>query len=162
MGICSLVLFVLASVCVVVDAAKHRKIEWGTLLLIASFMFFAAELFNVGEQPVYDTSNVLKTVAHIDLSDRDDLELISADHINDVAYYVYVKPNRNVKINDTVYLLDNVEASLTSVDAVGFTFRCDIILEAGMSGTAIRNASGEQIGYVSKRLRSGEYYGIWS
>lgn len=117
-----------------------------------------AELFN---KPA-DQPDVFKTVAHLDLSGRDDLELVSKDHENDVAYYRYVQPDRDVVVGDTVYLFDGVEATLASVDAVGFTFTCEYVLNEGMSGTAILNSSGIQIGCVSRRLDNGSYYAIWN
>lgn len=110
---------------------------------------------------VSESVPTLKTVAHLDLSDRDDLELISKDFDNDVAYYRYIQPDRNVSIGDTVYTFDGVGATLTSVDAVGFTFETES-LTAGASGTAILNEAGNQIGYVSRRLENGKYYAIWS
>lgn len=116
------------------------------------------ELFN---EPT-DQSDVFKTVAHLDLSGRDDLELVSKDYENDVAYYRYVQPDRDVVVGDTVYLFDGVEATLASVDAVGFTFTCESILNEGMSGTAILNSNGVQIGCVSRRLDNGSYYAIWN
>lgn len=109
-----------------------------------------------------EESDVFKTVAHLDLSYRDDLELISKDLANDVAYYRYVQPEYSVEVGDTVYLFDGVEASLTSVDAVGFTFTCDCILSEGMSGTAVLNVEGTQIGCISRRLDTGAYYAIWN
>lgn len=117
-----------------------------------------AELFN----KLADRPDVFKTVAHLDLSGRDDLELVSKDYENDVAYYRYVQPDRDVVVGDTVYLFDGVEATLASVDAVGFTFTCEYVLNEGMSGTAILNSSGTQIGCVSRRLDNGSYYAIWN
>lgn len=116
------------------------------------------ELFN---KPA-DQPDVFKTVAHLDLSGRDDLELVSKDYENDVAYYRYVQPDRDVVVGDTVYLFDGVEATLASVDAVGFTFTCEYVLNEGMSGTAILNSNGAQIGCVSRRLDNGSYYAIWN
>lgn len=141
------------------------------ILVVVLFMFLVAlnnltnnvEQENT-EQVDIDTEQVdlLKTVAHLDLSNRDDLELVAMDATNDVAYYRYIQPDRDVNVGDTVHLYNGIEATLVSVDAIGFTFECDEVLEAGMSGTAVLNENGTQIGYISKRLETGVYYGIWS
>lgn len=134
------------------------------------FLVVMATLFGMSEQADEDyykqqlekNNMLMKTVAHVDLSTRDDLELVGIDTKNDVAYYTYVKPERYVNVGDTVYLFDGVGATLTSVDAVGFTFVCDNQLAAGLSGTAVLNKDGNQIGYISKRLSTGDYYAIWN
>lgn len=156
-----LVVITLIILGLVLPKIKHR----GTCILLLLFFGCLFSLFYVVEKSeveVVDMSDCLKTVAHIDLSNRDDLELIAVDYENDVAYYSYVKPERHVNVGDTVYLFDGIEASLVSVDAVGFTFTCDVDLAAGLSGTAVLNINGEQIGYISRRLSTGDYYAVWS
>ena len=140
----------------------------GTVLLVVAIggmsILFTADI--IGQDNVSDSDagneHILKTVAHVDLSARDDLELVAMDTESDVAYYKYVTPERDVSVGETVYLFEGVEATLTSIDAVGFTFTCDSLIDAGMSGTAVLNSNGEQIGYISRRLSTGNYFAIWS
>lgn len=128
---------------------------------------FFVGLIIIIKEPVVLTPNTpvnnhcLKTVAHIDLSNRKDLKLIAADYDNDVAYYEYVNPGYDVEINDTVYLVGGSTATVVSSDAVGFTVSSNSIYE-GMSGTAVTTANGTQIGYISKRMSDGNYRCIWS
>lgn len=133
-----------------------------TVLFIVCVAYILQGLYNGLFNKTTDQSDIFKTVAHLDLSDRDDLELVSKDYENDVAYYRYTQPDRDVEAGDTVYLFDGVEATLASVDAVGFTFTCEYIHNEDMSGTAVLNSNGTQIGCISRRLDNGFYYAIWN
>lgn len=116
---------------------------------------------NTATLNTYEEVEILKTVAHIDLSNRSDLALIGVDKENDVAVYKYVKPDYNIQQGDTVYLVGGATAVVVSSDAVGFTVSSGDIT-AGMSGTAITVESGMQIGCISSRLPDGTYRCIWS
>lgn len=109
----------------------------------------------------FENADVIRTVAHVDLSNRIDLELVAMDYENDVAIYKYVKPDYDIEVGDTVYLVGGATAIVVSSDAVGFTISSDSIT-AGMSGTAVTVDSGVQIGCVSSRLADGNYRCIWS
>ena len=158
-----LVIIIIVCMYYAVSIALSRSISVFTTILfilcgLGILQSVYAELFS----ETTDQPDVFKTVAHLDLGGRDDLELVSKDYENDVAYYRYVQPDRDVVVGDTVYLFDGVEATLASVDAVGFTFTCEYVISEGMSGTAILNSSGTQIGCVSRRLDNGSYYAIWN
>ena len=109
----------------------------------------------------YDEVDVIKTVAHIDLTNRTDLQLIGTDTENDVAIYKYVKPEYNIEIGDTVYLVGGATATVVSCDAVGFTIDSNSIT-AGMSGTAVCTDNKVQIGIISSRMNDGYYRCVWS
>ena len=161
-----LVLFLLSLVLFVRQSVNEGApdIEYG---IVCFGLFVGLLLFINSKEPIVLTpdtpvnSNCLKTVAHIDLSNRKDLKLIAADYANDVAYYEYVNPGYDVEINDTVYLVGGSTATVVSSDAVGFTVSSNSIYE-GMSGTAVTTANGTQIGYISKRMSDGNYRCIWS
>lgn len=108
-----------------------------------------------------ENSSVLKTVAHIDLSNRKDLELITKDYANDIAFYKYINPNYNIAVGDKIRFVDNTEATLVSVDAIGFTVRPESIVPAGMSGTAVLS-NDIQIGIISMRMEDGTIRCVWS
>lgn len=101
------------------------------------------------------TSDLYKTVAHVDLSSIEDLELVYVDNENDVAYYRYIGERNVVNIGDEVLTVYNETCTVTSMDCQGFTIDCPTGIDAGMSGTAIRDADGVQIGFISKRLSDG-------
>lgn len=138
--------------------------RWYKLALGLTFLALVLNLFN--DKSVYvrldSTSDILKTVAHVDLSYREDLKQVYVDVENDVAYYIYLNKTRNLSLGDTVYLMDGSECTVTYIDAFGFAFKSDSTLTQGLSGTAIRNANGVQLGYISKRLNTDEIYCIWS
>lgn len=111
---------------------------------------------NVQAQEVLEpTQDLYKTVAHVDLSDVPYLELVYVDSDNDVAYYRYIGERSLINIGDEVLTVYNDVCTVTSTDCQGFTIDCPTGIDAGMSGTAIRDSDGVQIGYVSKRLSDG-------
>lgn len=142
---------------------KDTKIyvAYASIILVALFLYVMQQVANAKERQELEQEPLLKTVAHIDLSTRDDLELVAVDYDNDVAFYKYVQPTRNIEIGETVKLIGGIEATLVYTDAVGFCIDCSSI-STGMSGTAVQNMSGEQIGYISKRLPDNTVYCIWN
>ena len=113
------------------------------------------------QDTIYDEVDVIKTVAHIDLTNRTDLQLIGNDIENDVAIYKYVKPEYDIEIGDTVYLVGGATATVVSFDAAGFTIDSNSIT-AGMSGTAVCTDNKVQIGIISSRMNDGYYRCVWS
>lgn len=108
-----------------------------------------------------EQQNLLKTVAHLDLSNRDDLELVAMDITQDVAYYKYIKPEKNIDIGSEVNVITGATGVVTSTDAVGFTFSTEDAITAGDSGLAVMS-NDVQVGYLSQRLPSGDYRVIWN
>lgn len=108
------------------------------------------------------TCDLYKTVAHIDLSYRDDLQLVYVDNENDLAYYMYLTDKRNLSIGDKVYLNTGIECTVSYIDAYGFAFTSDAYAYQGLSGTAVRDVKGNQLGYISRTLNEDEIYCIWS
>lgn len=111
---------------------------------------------------LHGTSDLFKTVAHVDLSHRTDLELVYTDIENDIAYYRYIGSKPRVYLNDLVYLNDGSECTITYIDAFGFAFTGDTKAYQGLSGTAVRDADGNQLGYISRVMNENEIYCIWS
>lgn len=146
------------------------KGKWNSLFTVLGMLAFVAvytlawhySLQREFKEEYTENPDLLKTVAHIDLSNRDDLELVAANYDKDVAYYKFVKPTRNIKIGETVKLLGGTEATLVYTDAVGFAISADTAIVAGMSGSAVQNMDGEQIGYISHLLADGTVYCVWS
>lgn len=152
-------LFFLISSCTQVSLEVALFILLGFLCLVMIVPYFMPdEEVTVTED---EGVAVIKTVAHIDLSNRTDLELIGTDTANDVAIYKYTKPEYNVAIGDTVYLVGGAAATVVSFDAVGFSISGDSIT-AGMSGTAVCTEDGTQIGIISSRMNDGNYRCVWS
>lgn len=134
-------------------------------LIIAMLLLVSAALLKSKPSTVtLDNADgdLFKTVAHIDLSSRSDLKLVYTDTENDIAYYCWINNKNNIEVGTTVYLYDNTECYVTYTDAYGFGFKGDVKVLEGLSGTAVRNAEGNQLGYVSRLLNTGEIYCIWS
>lgn len=110
---------------------------------------------------VEPTSDLLKTVAHVDLSSRDDLVQVYNDANNDIAYYMYTGDRAIVKIGDTVTGINNIVGTITEVDAYGFRFKTDSFIENGMSSSGIFDTEGNQIGILSTVEDDGSVYCIW-
>ena len=119
-----------------------------------------SNLVNVDKIKDTDITPVFKTVAHVNLDYRNDLELISVDLKNDIAYYRYTIPDYDIKQGDIVTLVGGSAASIVSIDTVGFTIECDNVV-AGMSGTAVMSSSGKQIGLISERLPDNTVRCVW-
>ena len=107
------------------------------------------------QEALEPTHDLYKTVAHVDLSDVPYLELVYVDSDNDVAYYRYIGERSLINIGDEVLTVYNDTCTVTSTDCQGFTIDCPTGIDAGMSGTAIRDLDGTQIGFISKRLSDG-------
>jgi len=108
-----------------------------------------------------EASDVIKTVSHIDLSANKNLECIYVDSINDISYYRTLDSKDLVSIGDTVYTSKNDSTEVIATDVYGFYVKYNDVFYPGMSGTVIRNADGEGVGYVSTVLDSDTVYCIW-
>ena len=110
---------------------------------------------------VHSADEVVKTVAHLRI-DNPDYELLWSDIDSDTAYYRYVGDRELAKAGDTVYTYTNDKCKILSVTLLGFTIKAEEILPVGTSGTNIKNADGEVIGYVSQSIGDNQYYCIWN
>lgn len=116
----------------------------------------------IGSTSASDTP-LLKTVAHIDLSDLTDLKLVCKDTEHDIAYYEILDESHYLEQGTKVYVNNGSEGIVTYTDVYGFAFECeDSSVVAGLSGTAVRLEDKTQVGYISKRLNTGEIYCIWN
>lgn len=109
-----------------------------------------------------DTNDILKTVAHIDLSKEKDLELLYSNSDTDVAYYRYVGDRKLARVGDTVKNCYGDEVTITYCDVYGFRVSNSEYFVPGMSGTGIIDSDGNIVGFVSESLDSGEVYCIWN
>lgn len=106
-------------------------------------------------------NDIIKTVAHIELSSND-YELIYRNTEEDIAYYRYVGERNLLAIGDIVRLYNGDEFIVTSISRNGFTISGDSTLLMGVSGSAVLDSEGNQIGYVSTMYDSGDVFCIWS
>lgn len=109
-----------------------------------------------------DDSCIMKTVAHVDLSDRDDLQLIYEDNDSDIAYYAYTGERNLVKVGETVYDTLGQGHVVTDFDINGFYFAYNNDIHTGMSGTSLVNENGEIVGYISSILNGKVVKCIWN
>ena len=105
--------------------------------------------------------NIFKTVAHIDMSDYENIELLYSDIENDIAYYVCYDNPCWVVPGDTVYFYEGTASSVIATDIYGFIVENANEVTFGFSGSAVLSEDGTQIGYVSERLENGNIYCIW-
>ncbi len=105
--------------------------------------------------------DVIKTVAHVEVSNPD-LELIFTDSKEDISYYRYIGNRELINKGDTVYLYDGTEYVVTSTSINGFNMKSDTPVIMGMSGMAVLDTNGNQVGYISSLLQTNEVYCIWS
>ena len=158
LGCCTITFIVTLKFLDVFDIpAEYHGLSFAFMFVVS--LLVVAVAFDDTQIPT--EGNYFKTVAHVDLSNRQDLKLISVDNVNDVAMYEYVNPSYAIQQGDTVSLVGGATATVVSFDAVGFTVSCEFI-NPGMSGTAVVTEDGTQIGYISKRLDDGNYRCIWS
>lgn len=110
-----------------------------------------------------DAPDILKTAAHVDLTDREDLELLYQDVQNDIAYYRKLDKSHSVNTGDTVFDKNDETYKVTGTDVKGFYFK-DINENVlpGMSGTAILNEEGNVIGYISTKINGNIIECIWN
>lgn len=106
--------------------------------------------------------NLYKTCAHVDMSMYENLELAYVDQENDIAYYRYLNDWRFLEQGDTVTTIEGVVCTVVSTDCYGFVMETPTQINQGMSGTAVLDESGNQVGYISKRLKTGNIRCIWS
>ena len=106
--------------------------------------------------------NLYKTCAHVDMSMYENLELAYVDQENDIAYYRYLNDWRFLEQGDTVTIIEGDVCTVVSTDCYGFVIETPTQINQGMSGTALLDENGNQIGYISKRLKTGNIRCIWS
>ena len=106
--------------------------------------------------------NLYKTCAHVDMSMYKNLELAYVDQENDIAYYRYLNDWRFLEQGDTVTTIEGDVCTVVSTDYYGFVIETPTQINQGMSGTALLDENGNQIGYISKRLKTGNIRCIWS
>lgn len=106
--------------------------------------------------------NLYKTCAHVDMSMYKNLELAYVDQENDIAYYRYLDDWRFLEQGDTVTTIEGDTCVVVSTDCYGFVIETPTQINQGMSGTALLDENGNQIGYISKRLKTGNIRCIWS
>lgn len=106
--------------------------------------------------------NLYKTCAHVDMSMYKNLELAYVDQENDIAYYRYLDDWNFLEQGDTVTTIEGEVCTVVSTDCYGFVIKTPTQINQGMSGTALLDESGNQIGYISKRLKTGNIRCIWS
>lgn len=116
---------------------------------------------NNSMQQVYEPGTVLKTVAHLDLTDREDLTLIFSDLETDIAYYEYTPNSNHVKKGDTFYTVNGDAVEVTGVDALGFFVTYNNAFHAGMSGSSIVNDEGEIRGIISSMVDGKYVFCLW-
>lgn len=105
--------------------------------------------------------DVIKTVAHIDV-DTERFECIYSDYNDDVAYYIIEPHTLCVSVGDKVFSVENVEYTVTDVDATGFFFEYDPTIHTGLSGTSVLDSDGNVVGYVCEIINGKKVYCIWS
>lgn len=106
--------------------------------------------------------NLYKTCAHVDMSMYKNLELAYVDQENDIAYYRYLDDWHFLEQGDTVTTIEGDTCVVVSTDCYGFVIETPTQINQGMSGTALLDENGNQIGYISKRLKTGNIRCIWS
>lgn len=106
--------------------------------------------------------NLYKTCAHVDMSMYKNLELAYVDQDNDIAYYRYLDDWHFLEQGDTVTTIEGDTCVVVSTDCYGFVIETPTQINQGMSGTALLDENGNQIGYISKRLKTGNIRCIWS
>ena len=106
--------------------------------------------------------NLYKTCAHVDMSMYENLELAYVDQENDIAYYRYLNDWRFLEQGDTVTTIEGDVCTVVSTDCYGFVIETPTQINQGMSGTALLDENGNQIGYKSKRLKTGNTRCVWS
>lgn len=121
--------------------------------------YIDSEVTNNAKAGKYDTSDIIKTVAHITLDDKL-FEQIYVDYDNDIAYYRYIGERDLVKVGDTVTIEDGNTSEVTDVTYPGFLIKANNDFHTGNSGMAVFNDKGVIIGYVSS-LINDEVYCIW-
>ncbi len=142
--------------------AKELKILGLFLIFFAGFLlgtYYSHESVGIIE---YDVPNdIIKTVAHVTI-DNEDYEQIYSNAEDDVAYYRYIGKRDLLSIGDTVYLYDGSEGTVTSTSINGFTLDMSCPVIKGLSGMAILDSEGKQIGYISQLLQNDQVFCIWS
>lgn len=152
-----------------------RNGKSGIILLTLGMImfFFAFLLYTLGYKKGHEEGlninpnlfkfedNVFKTVAHIDLSNKEDVQLVYGDVDKDIAYYMYVGDRPWIHLEDTVYFYDGSSSKIAAMDIYGFMVEDASSVTFGYSGTAVTDDKGNQIGYVSERLPNGLIYCIW-
>lgn len=152
------------------NSGKHVFALIANLLLLAFVVNFCLRLgrsqgyeegINFNANLFKFEDNIFKTVAHIDLSSKSDVQLIYSDAEKDVAYYMYTGEREWISAGDIVYFCDGSESVIVSTDVYGFIVEDVPSVTFGFSGSAVINSRGEQLGYVSERLENGYIYCIW-
>lgn len=141
---------------------KVFAIIYPTLFIIISIVISYNYRQRVIESVIdLSSSDVIKTVAHIDLSEHTNLELMYKDVDTDVAYYRVLKPEALVREGDFVFNRDGVRAKVIGLDVTGFYLDNSDEFYPGLSGTAIFNTDDKCVGYVSQIINKDRVYCIW-
>lgn len=113
--------------------------------------------------PDISDPSVIKTVAHVDLSDKPQWECVYENIDDDVAYYKYTGEHTLAKTGDNVVLRDGMKAVITYRDINGFKISSEeVVFVSGMSGQVVQTESGDDVGVISELLPTNEVYCIWA
>lgn len=152
---------------------KVKEALWLVLIIFATICSIALILrtcgiitFTTKEKSTIDVEycepgTVLKTVAHLDLSKREELELMYINTEDDVAFYKVADP-LYVKPGDTVYTVKGDSVEVLDIDALGFSVPYDNKFHAGMSGSSIFNEDGRVVGIVSSFINEQVVYCLFA
>ena len=110
------------------------------------------------------TSDLFKTVNHVDLSDVDYLQKVYSDADNDIAYYMYTGDRDAIHVGDFVYAPYGEKFKVVSIDCIGFAIEpCDdaTYVQTGFSGMGILTKDKDQVGAISY-IQGSDIYCIWT
>lgn len=140
---------------------RHSKLSFVVLAIIAILSGIVSACSNEPEIDLEPSSDLIKTVAHVDLSDVDDLELVYKNAETDVAYYMYIGEHNRIDIGDTLYTTAGDTVTVTYTDVYGFHTDGANYIVPGMSGTGMLDSDGNIVGLISSTLDNNEVYCIW-
>ena len=143
-----------------------NKIFTGLLVIVAAFIVGRVTAPQ-DKKPVdltavdLESKCVIKTVAHLDLSTKENLRLLWTDESADVAYYLVEDTTDLVAEGDRVEFTNGASGIVIGTDVTGFSVNLDSSdnLIASNSGTAVY-CDNKQVGYVS-RWSTGNVVCIW-
>lgn len=139
-------------------------ITFGIGTLLVNFYWGSKYISDMAIPPdVTENSNIVKTVAHLDVSKHPDWKCVYEDVEGDAAYYEYTGSVQLPISGDTVLLRDGTKATVTYRDIEGFRMTStDAVFVAGMSGQVVQSESGKDLGIISELLPNGEVFCIWA
>lgn len=139
-------------------------ILFGIGTLLVSFYWGSKYISNMAIPPdAMENPNIVKTVAHLDMSKHVDWKCVYEDVDGDTAYYEYTGGAQLPISGDTVLLRDGTKATVTYRDIEGFRMTsADAVFVAGMSGQVVQSESGKDLGIISELLPNGEVFCIWA